>query len=255
MATLMSLDELRAEVHRLNRRLHAVHEQLDESLALTRRIQQAALPRSLPQVAGLDFAVYQRSNLGVGGACHDVFELDDAHIAFYVADVMGRGLPAGLLTLFVKQHLSVHKDCFDPPGEVLERLNRELIAQQLSDTPFIAMLYGVVNHRDRLLTFARAGGPCPLVLPRDSAAARWQLEGTLLGVLDGRYPERAQELRPGDKVLFPTTEAEDAVSGLASRAETLCSTPIQKLIGSLAGEILQKAPRTDHFVLLGLEVA
>ena len=60
------------------------------------------------------------------------------------------------------------------PGEVLQRLNKDLIDQSLSDTPFITMVYALFNHRDGTLHFSRAGHPYPLHVPRDGALQLWQ---------------------------------------------------------------------------------
>src|SRR5262249_62154862 len=91
-----------------------------------------------------------------------------------------------------------------PPDEVLRRLNRDLIEQQLSDTPFVTMVYGLLDCRDATLQFARSGHPYPLYLPREGEPQLWPAEGGLLGVFDTAYAARTERLRPGDKVLLYT---------------------------------------------------
>src|SRR5262249_13964877 len=46
-----------AEVNRVNKRLHAAYQQIDQELELARRIQESFLPQSLPQVPETRFAV------------------------------------------------------------------------------------------------------------------------------------------------------------------------------------------------------
>ena len=170
------LNEKTAEVNRINKRLQQAYKQIDQELELAHRIQSSFLPQTLPEAPGSRFAVHYQLCGRVGGDFYDVFRLDENHVGFYVADAMGHGVPASLLTIFVKKGVRP-KEVFGkqyrlvPPGEVLGRLNKELVDQQLSDTPFITMAYGLLNHREGVLRFARAGHPYPLLVPRDGAVA------------------------------------------------------------------------------------
>src|SRR5690349_18023167 len=145
------LAEMTAEGHRLHRRPPPPPGPTDAELDLARRIQMSFLPQALPEVAGVRFSVHHALCGRVGGDFYDVFRLDESHVGLYVADAMGHGVPASLLTIFVKKGVRP-KEVFGhhyrllPPEEVLQRLNRELIEQKLSDTPFITMLYALYNH-------------------------------------------------------------------------------------------------------------
>jgi serine phosphatase RsbU (regulator of sigma subunit) len=85
---------------------------------------------------------------------------------------MGHGVPASLLTIFVKTAVK-SKEIRDgnyrlvPPSEVLERLNAELLAQELPDRPFVTMVYALYNFREGTFRFARSGHPYPLYIPRE----------------------------------------------------------------------------------------
>ncbi len=153
------LNEKTAEIHRINKRLQQAYKQIDQELELAHRIQSSFLPQTLPEAPGSRFAVHYQLCGRVGGDFYDVFRLDESHVGFYVADAMGHGVPASLLTIFVKKGVRP-KEVFGkqyrlvPPGEVLGRLNKELVDQQLSDTPFITMAYGLLNHREGVLRFA-----------------------------------------------------------------------------------------------------
>ena len=180
------MNEKTAEVNRINKRLQQAYKQIDQELELAHRIQSSFLPQTLPEAPGSRFAVHYQLCGRVGGDFYDVFRLDENHVGFYVADAMGHGVPASLLTIFVKKGVRP-KEVFGkqyrlvPPGEVLGRLNKELIDQQLSDTPFITMAYGLFNHRDGVLRFARAGHPYPLLVPREGAVAMVAAGGVAAG--------------------------------------------------------------------------
>src|SRR5207247_2330276 len=86
-----------------------------------------------------------------------------------------------------------------PPNEVLQRLNRDMIDQALSENPFITIAYVLFNAQDGTLQFSRAGHPYPLYVPRAGPPQLWQIEGSLLGVFDTQYRLQTQRLQPGDK--------------------------------------------------------
>jgi sigma-B regulation protein RsbU (phosphoserine phosphatase) len=225
------------------------------------------LPQALPEVSCLRFAVHYKLCGRVGGDFYDVFRLDEEHVGFYVADAMGHGVPASLLTIFIKKGVRT-KEVFGQhyrlvqPGEVLDRLNRDLIEQALSDSPFITMIYGLFNHKNGTLTFSRAGHPYPLYIPRRGEPCLWQQEGSLLGVFDTHFSTQTHHLRPGDKILFYSDGLDDAQFGnRALGAESLlaCAAqhralPLQDLIDCLPRTLLNETTQNDDVTILGMEV-
>ncbi len=213
------------------------------------------------------FAVHYLLCGQVGGDFYDVFRLDENHVGFYVADAMGHGVPASLLTIFVKKGVRA-KEVFGkqyrlvPPGEVLQRLNKDLIDQALSETPFITMVYVLFNHRDGTLLFSRAGHPYPLLVPRDGALQLWQGEGFLLGVFDAQFSDRTHQLQPGDKMLLYSDGVDNAVfegrqpgtDSLLACAEKHRGLPIQEFVESLARDLFSSGNPPDDLTLLGLEM-
>ncbi len=256
-----------AEMLHTTLRLQQAHQRVNQELELARRIQQSFLPQSLPEVPRARFAVHYQPCGRVGGDFYDVFRLDEHHIGFYVADAMGHGVPAGLLTMFLKKGVRA-KEIFQkqyrlvPPEEVLERLNRDLIEQGLADNSFITMVYGLFNVQDGTLHFSRAGHPHPVYLSGDREPEVWKVPGSLLGVFETTFTDRTCRLHPGDKVLFYTDGTEESsFEGRPPGTESFLAClarhrnkPITELVGSLAGDLLPQAPQPDDFTVLGLEV-
>lgn len=260
------LAEKTAEVHRINKRLQAAHQQNDMEMELARRIQQSFLPHVLPDVPGVRFGIKYRPCERVGGDFYDVSRLDENHLGFYVADAMGHGVPASLLTIFVKKgvrakEISGQTYRLVPPAEVLQRLNRDLIEQQLSELPFITMVYVLFDFRAGTFRFARSGHPYPLYLPYDGAPTLWEMQGSLLGVFDTEFRERAEQLRPGDKVLL-YTDGMDAASfenqpvgihSLLACAARHRALPVQELVDRLSIDLFGQTRQTDDLTVLGIE--
>ena len=256
-----------AEAGRVSKRLQDAHQQLGMELDLARRIQESFLPQSLPELPNVRFAVKYRPCGQVGGDFYDVFRLDERHVGLYVADAMGHGVPASLLTIFVKKgvrakEINGQSYRLVPPDEVLQKLNRDLIEQALADTPFITMVYALFDHTDGTLRFSRAGHPHPLYLPADGPPQLWQQAGGLLGVFDTQYTVKTAQLQRGDKLLLYTDGidgaafAEHAVglSSLIAAAEHFRAAPIEECVERLAQDLFTQTRQGDDLTILGLEM-
>jgi serine phosphatase RsbU (regulator of sigma subunit) len=261
------LAEKTLELNRVNKRLHDAYRQIDQELELAQRLQSSFLPQTLPQVPHGRFAVHYLLCGRVGGDFYDAFRLDENHVGFYVADAMGHGVPAGLLTIFVKKGVRAkevfgHQYRLVPPDEVLGRLNKDLIDQRLSDSPFITMVYGLFNHKDGVLSLARAGHPYPLYIPAGGAPELWRQEGLLLGVVDAQYPARSQTLKTGDKVLVYSDGIDSATfeghppgtDSLLACAARHRELPVSAFVEEVARDLFSATAAPDDLTLLGLEM-
>ncbi len=256
-----------SELQRANRRLSAIHQQHEMELDLARRIQESFLPQSLPHLSGVRFAVKYKPCDRVGGDFYDVFRLDEHHVGFYIADAMGHGVPASLLTVFVKKGVHAKEITGNsyrlvPPNEVLQRLNRDMLEQALSENPFITMAYVLYNTREQTLQFSRAGHPYPLYLPADGPPRHWQIEGSLLGVFDVHFRLQKHMLNPGDKVLLYTDGMDGAgfadmplgLPSLLAALEAYRGLGITDLVERLALDLFAHGRQSDDLTVLGMEV-
>jgi len=260
------LRERTAEIAGVNRRLHAAYEQIDQELELAARVQQSFLPAAMPALDWVRFAVSYRPCGRVGGDFYDVFRLDEHHVGLYVADAMGHGVPASLLTIFLKhavrgKDISDHSYRLVPPAEVLERVNRDLLAHNLADHRFVTMVYGLLDGRDGTLHYARAGHPYPLLIPAGGQPRLLQMEGSLLGVFETEFAGESCRLRPGDRVLLYTDGAEATAQRNEPAAQQLLGLAaehrdlgIDALVDELTRRLLPAEGGADDLTLLGLQM-
>ena len=213
------VDALRSELNLLRRRdetLNFYMHRLDEELRLAARLQQDFLPKSLPELGNVRFHTLFRPAGYVSGDLYDVMRLDEHRIGFYIADAVGHGMPAALLTMFIKNALVTKEITANSyrllePGEALARLNASLIEQNLSQAAFATALYGIIDVRTLEVTIARAGHPCPLVLRSGGAVEEFASDGPLLGIFpDERFVDARVTLQPGDRLLLYTDGIEVA---------------------------------------------
>ena len=185
---------------------------LDEELRMAAQLQREFLPRELPELDPVSFHVLYRPAGYVSGDIYDVVRLDEHHIGFFVADAVGHGVPAALMTVYIKRSLRSKKiDANAPngytlltPAEALARLNADMIGTQNGKVRFATACYGVLDTRDLKLTVARAGHPFPMLLRgEDDHVETIEPEGGLLGVFeDEQYEQETVQLLPGDRLLL-----------------------------------------------------
>ncbi len=185
---------------------------LDEELRMAAQLQREFLPRELPQIAPVSFHVLYRPATYVSGDIYDVVRLDEHHIGFFVADAVGHGVPAALMTVYIKRSLrSKRIDANAPngytllsPAEALSRLNADMISTQNGKVRFATACYGIIDTRDLTLTLARAGHPFPMLLRgEDDQVQTLEPEGGLLGVFENEeYEQATLQLKAGDRLLI-----------------------------------------------------
>lgn len=178
-----------AALRRFQQGLRGQIEKVNEELQLASQVQRDFLPRDLPRVPGLEMAAFFRPCGYVSGDIYDVQRLDEHHVGFFIADAVGHGVPAALMTMALARTLHIaeirgERGEIIAPGEALGRLNREMIRRHGSTPRFATAVYGVIDTRSMMVTVASAGHPPALVFGADGST-RINSEGSLLGV----FPE------------------------------------------------------------------
>ncbi|MCP4376238.1 MAG: SpoIIE family protein phosphatase [bacterium] len=197
-------------------------ETLDEEMRLASRLQRDFLPRRLPEVGNARFSVLYHPISFVSGDIYDVTRLDETHVGFYIADAVGHGLPAALLTMFIKKALQTKRivgNTYEiiPPDISLAELNDDICGQDLSSCNFCTALYAVLDVANLTLTYARAGHPSPVLVHRDGSVESLEADGCLLGVFeDAAFEARTVSLEPGDRVVLYTDGVCDSLDGKTS---------------------------------------
>jgi len=268
--SLLRIKRLHDELRTRNVELQAAYQTIQADLRMAQRLQRSMLPRQLPECPGIRFAARYLASGAVGGDLYDVFRLDERHVGFYIADAVGHGVRAALLTVFLKKGINVKE--VGPksyrllsPSEVLEGLNQDMLRAELAEYPFITMVYGIINIETFQLDYTCGGHPYPILLRADGSQERLEVGGGLVGVFEHEYEEGRCTLAPGDRLVCYTDGIEDAL-GIAVPA---CIEHFQAILGkyrhlklsdmlaSCEEDLLGRtatAELQDDFTLLALEV-
>jgi sigma-B regulation protein RsbU (phosphoserine phosphatase) len=216
------IEVLRSEVESLRSRDRAINfymQRLDDELRLAARLQQDFLPKSLPQLGNVRFHTLFRPAGYVSGDLYDVMRLDEKHVGVYMADAVGHGMPAALLTMFIKNAL-VTKEIVENgyrllgPSQTMAKLNNALVDQNLSHATFATALYGLINTETGQVRFARGGHPNPIILRADGSVETPAIDGCLLGIFENEeFDEGAVQLSAGDRLFLFTDGIEVVFTG------------------------------------------
>ena len=205
------------------RSVHGEINKLHDELAVAASIQREYMPKDLPSISGIDMGIVYRPASYVSGDIYDVIELDENHTGFFLADAVGHGVPAALMTMVITQGLHKtegegEKTHIIPPGEALRRLNNTMTEHAGEQARFATAVYAIHNKLTNEITIAGAGHP-PSLLVRSEDGEVEQIEsgGPLLGVFsDVEFGQDTVTMRPGDvfimysdgfEVAFPNKDA------------------------------------------------
>ncbi|MGN0803992.1 MAG: SpoIIE family protein phosphatase [Candidatus Coproplasma sp.] len=182
----------------------AEKERIGAELDVAAKIQSSMLPCIFPPFPNRkEFDIYATMDPAkeVGGDFYDFFMVDEDHLAFVVADVSGKGVPAALFMVIgktlIKDHTGLHSDL----GEVFTEVNDILCASN-SEEMFITAFEGVLNLKTGELRYVNAGHETPFICRKNGVYEPFKVKsGFVLAGMNGiRYKSGSIQLEPGDKI-------------------------------------------------------
>ena len=200
------------------------HERVERQLSTGAEIQSQLLPDHCPVIDGVDLAARCRPAFQVGGDYYDFIPTrpqlmgrrrEQGRWALVIGDVMGKGVPAGLLMSLLRGMLRAEVLSGLPPDRILHDLN-QLAQEDLAQSHrFVTLFYSDYDPRTRLLRYANAAHNPPLIWRRlRNAVERLDAPGLLIGLQpEAQYGCEQIVLDPGD-VLLCYTDGVTEASGL-----------------------------------------
>lgn len=133
---------------------------LRDDLKMARRLQCSMLPKNFTEDR-VSFSYIYNSCEALGGDFLDIFKIDEKHLGIYIADVSGHGVPASMLTVFLRSTLS--KKTLSP-ADALNALFAEFNNSNLGDDLYITVFYAILNLEDKTMVYSNAGhNACPVI--------------------------------------------------------------------------------------------
>jgi sigma-B regulation protein RsbU (phosphoserine phosphatase) len=201
-------EQLRREVFKGLQRVQAQESQLQAAF----EIQANLLPKTIPQIPGVQISCAWQPAQVVSGDYFDVIVISDKKIGVCLADVAGKGISAAMLMANLQAAFRAFALEAHGPGALCSKLNQTLCATATTGK-FVTFFYGVIDCEQMTLRYENAGHLPPLLL-RNGSPRTLTEGGTVLGLFqNAEYQDRVVPLCPGDCLILTTdgvTEAADS---------------------------------------------
>ncbi|MDF9811265.1 SpoIIE family protein phosphatase [Streptomyces sp. SPB162] len=208
-------------------RLADSEQRADERDLLALQLQRAIMPPAPApiDVSGLQVAVrYRPAEKGhlVGGDWYDAVVLPDQQVLLVVGDIAGHGIDAATGMVVLRNALRGLAVTGAGPGRLLGWLNT--VAHRLTEHVTATVICGLYDPATRVVRWARAGHPPPVLVRGARSTVLPLPSGILLGaVAQARYAEETVVLEPGDTLLLYT-------DGLLERRDRTVNQSLEQLL-------------------------
>nr|WP_310418779.1 PP2C family protein-serine/threonine phosphatase [Chamaesiphon sp. OTE_8_metabat_110] len=201
-------------------------ERLDRELEIGAEIQERLLPKQFPDIPGLELAACYLNADRVGGDYYDFIPANYDRLtnkssistinkwSITIGDVMGKGVPAGLLMTMTRGMLRAEVLNGHSPARILQHLNRVMYADLDNSSRFVTLFYSEYDPTTQILTYTNAAHNPPLCWQAATdRIVRLDTQGMLIGLAaDSEYEEAQIQLHPGDTIIYYTDGFTDAAN-------------------------------------------
>ncbi|MCD7917166.1 MAG: SpoIIE family protein phosphatase [Clostridiales bacterium] len=225
--TALSQD-INATVDTLKRYIAETAARMDQELAYAKEIQYASLPGIFPPYTDcvqFDLFASMHTAREVGGDFYDFYFAGEDRLAFLVADVSGKGIPAAMFMMRAKTLIKGLAESGMEVNEVFTRANTRLCENNEANM-FVTAWLGVLHLKTGLVEYVNAGHNPPLVNCAEPQPAGCRdgkdpgfhylksRPGFVLAGMEGiRYRKNVLQLSPGDTVFLYTDGVTEATDG------------------------------------------
>lgn len=239
-------------------------QKLEEELTIARAIQQALLPKHLPETGWLRVAGSSIPSRQVGGDYYDVIQTGPDTWAIVVADVSGKGVSSALLAGLLQGAFLRAAGSAEQIREMLDRMNLFLLDRTAGEK-YATLFYSILG-ADGSLRWANAAHCPPIIVRAGGDTEFLPSTGMPVGMLAiARYEVQTSQLHPGDKLIVYTDGVTDARSeeghlfGLSrllaaiKRREHAGSSELHQALIEDLEEFTREAEQDDDVTLLVVE--
>jgi sigma-B regulation protein RsbU (phosphoserine phosphatase) len=182
---------------------------LEEELSVARRIQLSFLPVTTPNFEPFDLGGMNFPTLEVGGDYYDFISITPTDLGVAIGDVASKGVGAAILMASLRASLRLESRSNYAISTILRKVN-DFLFDATSPERFVTAFYGVIDRRNKVLTYSNAGHNPPFIV-RDHQAIPLDTGGLLMGSFQNvGYQEARVDLHPGDVIVFYTDGVTEA---------------------------------------------
>ncbi len=210
-------DDINSTVDTLKHYIKDAEERINKELEFAKQIQTSSIPRVFPPFPNekrFDVFASMRTAKEVGGDFYDFFFVGENKLAFLIADVSGKGIPAAMFMMTAKSIIKSYAETGISANEVLIKANNELCKNNDAGM-FVTVWLGIIDLLTGVVTFSNAGHNPPALIRQGNNAEYLQSNsGLVLAGMEGiPYKICECKLEKNDKLFLYTdgiTEATNA---------------------------------------------
>jgi phosphoserine phosphatase RsbU/P len=225
-AVAIENDDLNAQVRK--------QERLTRELEIGAEIQARLLPNKCPDIDGMELAALCKTASQVGGDYYDFIPVSFTHPtqqpyqninadrwSIVIGDVMGKGVPAGLIMTMTRGMLRTDILNRHSPARILQDLNSVMYGDLETSNRFVTLFYSEYDPKTQTLFYSNAAHHPPLLWRSHSdKIERLDTDGMLIGLdINTEFCESQVQLYPGDTIIYYTDGFTDAANPNGDRFE------------------------------------
>ena len=224
---------------------------IEAELTLANNIQTHMLPTIFPPYPDceeIQLYAHMIPAKEVGGDFYDFFMLDDRNIAFIVADVSGKGVPAALFMVIAKTLIKNETNMGVELADIFTKANH-MLCEGNDYNMFVTAWMGILNTETGVLKYVNAGHNPPLIKTGNQKFEYLKSKpGFVLAGIDGiRYKQHELQMHPGDTLFLYTDGVTEAMN---AKKELFGEGRLQKYLNQhIAEDVTQtvKGLKTEIF--------
>src|SRR6266478_939192 len=202
--TQLRLRSMRRQLERQKDELEKWRRNLERDLAAARLTQQSLIPQKPLALPGWEVATCYRPVIQVGGDIYGWLRMKDGRILFWIADGIGHGAAAALLTTLAKLLFHHGNDEQDTPASVMEAVNHDF-RSIFGSRSFMTAMCVAVDPATGSASVVGAGHPPLLVSCHNGKTESVCSIAPPLGLIEQpEFSETPIDLEPGDAFLLYT---------------------------------------------------
>ena len=262
-------DDINSTVGTLKKYIADAAARIDAELAFAKAIQHSALPSVFPPYPNRkEFDIWATMDTAkeVGGDFYDFYFVNEDTLAFLIADVSGKGIPAAMFMMNAKAVLKSYAESGLEVNKTFTLANEKLCEGNEAGM-FVTAWMGLLNTKTGEVTFANAGHNPPLVRHGDGSFEYLKVRaGFVLAGMEGvKYRKNELQLAANDVIYLYTdgvTEAtnindelygEDRLLNLLNANKDATMEELCKLILDDVFAFTGEAPQFDDITMVALK--
>ena len=191
---------------KLTRNIREKNKKMSDDINFAKNMQIRMLPpKGMYNGVNIDY-LYESSEF-LSGDFFDVFKIDEDNTGIYICDVVGHGVTASLLTIFVRQSLRTIAKGHTNLNTIMKELHKTFLALNLDYDKYFSVFFGIYNKKTCDFHYVNAGHNSePILLDKDGNITMLKSKGyPIANIFDNvQYDVSTVNLNVGDRLFFYT---------------------------------------------------